>query len=250
MTIFVSYSRSDATFAEELALVLREIGLRIWIDQDDIPAGARWDSAIEQALRECQSLLAILSPASVKSQNVLDEIGFAIDEGKAVLPVVLSPCPVPLRVRRHQRIAYSGNLRVLAESVARASPASLAVVRVSPSTSARSEELTHGSVTPDSTRLKGGTASQPTKLARPTKAAAPNSIGHPRTINNVVRRRNQKSLELRAVDVALSEIPADMPGERKRLEIQRDKLSGQLAAIQTEFDQLLKPPHGREAGDA
>jgi hypothetical protein len=103
-TIFVSYAREDSGFALRLGQDLRAAGAQIWLDQLDIPAGARWDEAVQEALARCPSLLVVLSPDSVASDNVMDEVSFALDEGKLVVPVICRPCEIPFRLRRVQYI--------------------------------------------------------------------------------------------------------------------------------------------------
>jgi hypothetical protein len=78
--IFVSYSRHDGEFALQLGHDLRAAGVNLWIDQLDIPLGGRWDRAVEQALRACRMLIVILSPEVVASENVMDEVGYALKE--------------------------------------------------------------------------------------------------------------------------------------------------------------------------
>jgi hypothetical protein len=99
---FISYSRVNQEFALKLAAELRETNFSIWMDQIDIPSGARWDNEVEKALNECGIFLIILTPESIASENVKDEIGFAIDHGKRILPILLEQCEIPLRLRRLQ----------------------------------------------------------------------------------------------------------------------------------------------------
>lgn len=107
MTTFISYSRVNESFALRLAKDLKEAGHDVWFDQLDIPKGARWDDEIEKALRSCNKFLIILSPDSIKSQNVKDEIGYAIDSGKHILPVMIKQCEVPFRIRRFQHVDFT-----------------------------------------------------------------------------------------------------------------------------------------------
>ncbi len=79
---FISYSRDNKEFALKLALELKEAGFPIWLDQLDIPTGVRWDDEIEKALDACDIFMVILTPSSSTSENVKDEIGYAIDSGK------------------------------------------------------------------------------------------------------------------------------------------------------------------------
>src|SRR5262245_42586890 len=100
--VFVSYSRDDHVAVLKLVEDLRSAGVDVWLDQTDIASGRRWDETIEQALSSCNQLIAVLSEASVASQNVMDEVSYAIDEGKTVIPVIIRPCKIPLRLRRLQ----------------------------------------------------------------------------------------------------------------------------------------------------
>ncbi|CAG0997262.1 hypothetical protein ANAEL_02683 [Anaerolineales bacterium] len=104
---FISYSRKDKDFALEFAGELKSAGYSVWLDQLDIPTGARWDDEVERALHECEVFLIILTPASASSENVKDEIGYAIDHGKRIMPVLLEECDIPLRLRRFQYVDFT-----------------------------------------------------------------------------------------------------------------------------------------------
>jgi hypothetical protein len=108
-TYFISYSRADQDFALRFAGDLRARGVAIWVDQLDIRPSEHWDRAIERAVRDCRGLVVILSPRSVASDNVADEISFAIDHGKSVLPVMIERCQLPLRIARMQVIDATGD---------------------------------------------------------------------------------------------------------------------------------------------
>jgi len=104
---FISYSRINKEFATKLVKGLRSAGYPVWFDLLDIPTGSRWDDEVEKALRECSIFMIILTPASIASENVKDEIGYAIDHGKRILPVLLEECDVPLRLRRFQYVDFT-----------------------------------------------------------------------------------------------------------------------------------------------
>lgn len=99
---FISYARTDSEFALRLAHDLRAANVDVWLDQLDIRAGDTWDRAIEDALEECSNLLVVLSPSSVDSRSVMDEVSFALEENKSVIPVVYRECRLPFRLRRVQ----------------------------------------------------------------------------------------------------------------------------------------------------
>lgn len=116
---FLSYSRSDERFALRFAKDLRSRGVAMWVDQLDIRPSEHWDRAIERAVRDCQGLVVILSPRSVASDNVADEISYAIDNRKSVLPVMIEKCSLPLRITRmHVIDASTGYERAVEQCVA------------------------------------------------------------------------------------------------------------------------------------
>jgi hypothetical protein len=104
---FLSYSRSDERFALRFAKDLRSRGVAMWVDQLDIRPSEHWDRAIEKAVRDCRGLVVIVSPRSVASDNVADEISYAIENGKTVLPVMIEKCSLPLRITRMHLIDAS-----------------------------------------------------------------------------------------------------------------------------------------------
>ena len=108
-TAFISYSREDSEFALRLAKDLKEVGAAVWLDQLDIAPGQRWARAVEEALNTCPRMLVILSPASANSTNVDDEVSFALEEKKTVIPVLCRDCKIPFRLRAFQYIDFRGD---------------------------------------------------------------------------------------------------------------------------------------------
>lgn len=109
---FFSYSRTDAEFTLKLANDLRQSGASIWLDQIDIVAGSHWDSSVEAALIAASRLIVILSPVAVASANVMDEVSYALQNGKTVIPIIFKPCNIPLRLTRLQQIDFTNNYKI------------------------------------------------------------------------------------------------------------------------------------------
>jgi len=108
-TAFISYSREDSEFALRLAGDLKAAGATVWLDQLDIAPGQRWARAVEDALNDCPRMLVILSPSSANSTNVDDEVSFALEEHKTVIPVLYRDCKIPFRLRPFQFIDFRGD---------------------------------------------------------------------------------------------------------------------------------------------
>jgi hypothetical protein len=118
---FISYSRVDSEFALRLAEDLKAAGANVWLDQLDIPPGQEWDSAIESTLIQSPWMLLILSPSAATSRSVRNEIAFALDKEKTIVPVLYRDCEVPLQLRRIQHIDfrsdYSRGLKALLKAL-------------------------------------------------------------------------------------------------------------------------------------
>lgn len=107
--VFVSYSRRDSRLAGNLVGALERRGHEVWIDVEDIAAGA-WAGRIVEAIRESDVFLLILTPASAASREVAKEVSLAASRHVPIIPVAVSPpAPVPDDIAYHlagqQRIA-------------------------------------------------------------------------------------------------------------------------------------------------
>jgi hypothetical protein len=104
--VFVCYAREDQDFALRLAKTVKERGVRVWVDQWDIPASADWDHSIDEALFSCDRFLIVLSQSAVGSNEVRTELRTAIDEKKCIVPVLLQQCRIPRALRLTQHIDF------------------------------------------------------------------------------------------------------------------------------------------------
>jgi hypothetical protein len=105
--IFISYSHKDTDFASKVTKNLENEGYDIWLDHMDIQTGSRWDDEIVKGLDASQIFMVLLSNTSVASQNVKDEISYAIDHNKSIVPLLLESCEIPFRLRRVQYVDFT-----------------------------------------------------------------------------------------------------------------------------------------------
>lgn len=105
--IFISYSRLDQAFARRLSDSLTELGADVWMDVEDIPAGMKWSSAIQQGLDTADIMLVIISPDSMASRNVEDEWHYYLDNDKPILPVLLRPSKIHFQLNRIQYVDFA-----------------------------------------------------------------------------------------------------------------------------------------------
>ena len=81
----------------------------VWLDRRDITPGQDWDTEIEKAIRDCASLLFVMSEDSVEDQSVCkQEWTRALRYKKPIVPLLYHPVAVlPLRLGSRQYIDYT-----------------------------------------------------------------------------------------------------------------------------------------------
>ncbi len=119
---FVSYAREDQAFALEVATVMRDRGVPIWIDQWNIEPGADWNKAIDAALNACANFLIVLSPEATKSDEVMGELRVALNGRKRIIPLLYRPSDIPRQLLLKQHLDFTQSPRpseVLLDRLAR-----------------------------------------------------------------------------------------------------------------------------------
>ena len=94
--VFISYSRKDISFINRLAADLKNAGIDVWYDVTRIAGGARWRTEIENALRNSQYVIVVLSPDSIVSEWVEREFLFSSNLKRKIIPLMYRLCEVPL----------------------------------------------------------------------------------------------------------------------------------------------------------
>lgn len=77
-SLFISYSAEDESFAQKIHSDLQEAGIRCWFAPQDMKAGDRIRTAIDEAIRVHDKLLLILSENSIRSKWVESEVETAL----------------------------------------------------------------------------------------------------------------------------------------------------------------------------
>ncbi len=112
--VFISYSRTDEAFVERLEATLQQRGISVFRDRKDIEKAEDWWARIEQLVIESDSIVFVLSPASVSSPVALREVEFAARLNKRFLPVVavgIDGCEAPAALSRLNYIYFIADSR-------------------------------------------------------------------------------------------------------------------------------------------
>ncbi len=87
-TVFISYSHKDKEYALKLVEDMRRQGIESWID-NRIEFGDEWPRAIQENLERSKAMVIIMSSSSFSSKWVHNELIFAENRGKIILPLLL-----------------------------------------------------------------------------------------------------------------------------------------------------------------
>ncbi len=94
--VFLSHSTVNKNWTRLLASELRNRGLSVFLDEDEIAPGTSWEDTVRDALRDCRAVVTVLDQSSAVSGFSAFELGAAIGLGKTVLPVVSKDLRVDL----------------------------------------------------------------------------------------------------------------------------------------------------------
>src|SRR5512138_944695 len=65
--VFISYNSKDSKWAEHLAKELKDLGVHVWFDQWELEAGGTWMDALDTAVKEAGSVVALVGPSGLGS---------------------------------------------------------------------------------------------------------------------------------------------------------------------------------------
>src|SRR3954451_9679863 len=110
--VFISHNHQDKNFVRRLGADLAACGVRVWIDEAEIKVGDSLIATISAAIDEMSYFAIVLSPRSVVSVWVQQELEQALGNQISlrnikVLPILLEECVIPpfLRGKMHANFA-------------------------------------------------------------------------------------------------------------------------------------------------
>jgi hypothetical protein len=104
LRVFLSHSWKDKSVARDLAIWLKKFSFDVWFDEWQIAVGDSIVDKVFSALSTSDTLVIILSRASVKSRWVAEELSSTVMRqlsggGIRVLPVLRETCTIPGSLR-------------------------------------------------------------------------------------------------------------------------------------------------------
>src|SRR5258708_23352251 len=104
--LFICYSRKDEEFAEKLVNDLITAGFEVWLDKRNILPGANWGNSIQEGLDTADTLLLLVTPDSMASENVALEWQYYFDNHKPIVPLLIKAAKLHFQVSRFQYVRF------------------------------------------------------------------------------------------------------------------------------------------------
>lgn len=124
--VFISYSHNDREFVERLAKNLAEKQVLVWWDEWEIKVGDSLVQKIQQGISSSSYLAVVLSPNSINSPWVQEELNAALiqqlnEQRVFVIPILLADCQIPpfLQDKKYAdfRVEFNSGLEILLEAL-------------------------------------------------------------------------------------------------------------------------------------
>jgi hypothetical protein len=105
LRVFISYSRDDLDFADQLDAALDACGFGCLIDREGISGGEDWKRRLGNLISEADTVVFVLSPSSARSEICDWEVEEAKRLNKRILPLIWrprrEPATAPARPQLH-----------------------------------------------------------------------------------------------------------------------------------------------------
>lgn len=108
---FISHSSADKAWVRGFVKQLREAGIRVWFDEDDLKWGEAIRKGVQRGIEESRHLVLVMSPASVGGGEDPQGSGWVTlehyisgnfdpaNQSRRLLPLLLSDCTIPSDIK-------------------------------------------------------------------------------------------------------------------------------------------------------
>jgi len=94
-------------FVEMLKNELKSIDLKVWVDTENLRAGADWREGIDEAIKSALLFMVVMTPEAKASEYVTYEWSFAMGLGITIIPIILKPTNLHYHLERLQHFDFT-----------------------------------------------------------------------------------------------------------------------------------------------
>ncbi len=94
--VFLSYASSDAAAAKKICDALRDTGVEVWFDKNELTGGDAWDQKIRRQVRDCALFLPVISAATQARREGYFRLEWKLADDRTHLMAKGTPFLVPV----------------------------------------------------------------------------------------------------------------------------------------------------------
>jgi hypothetical protein len=109
--IFMSYSRRELGFVDDLVSKLEGEGYYVWLDYRVLIPGTPWKGQIAKGLNDSDTVLLVVSKASVASEYVELEWRHFLETDKRVILLIFEAVDIPKELEKYEWVDFRGSYK-------------------------------------------------------------------------------------------------------------------------------------------
>ncbi len=109
--IFMSYSRRELGFVDDLVSKLEGEGYNVWLDYRVLIPGTPWKEQIDKGLNDSDTVLLVVSKASIGSEYVALEWRHFLDTNKRVILLIFEAVDIPTELEKYEWVDFRGSYK-------------------------------------------------------------------------------------------------------------------------------------------
>ncbi|MBK7316763.1 toll/interleukin-1 receptor domain-containing protein [Candidatus Villigracilis affinis] len=109
--IFMSYSRRELGFVDDLVSKLEAENYNVWLDYRVLIPGSPWDVQIEKGLNDSDTVLLVVSNAALASKYVTSEWRHFLDKKQRVILLIFEAVDLPKELEQYEWVDFRGSYK-------------------------------------------------------------------------------------------------------------------------------------------
>ncbi len=109
--IFMSYSRRELGFVDDLVSKLEGESYNVWLDYRALIPGTPWNVQIDKGLKEADTVLLVVSKAALASEYVALEWRHFLEMKKRLILLIFEAVDLPTELEKYEWVDFRGNYK-------------------------------------------------------------------------------------------------------------------------------------------
>jgi len=109
--IFMSYSRRELGFVDDVVSKLEGEGYFVWLDYRVLVPGTPWKGQIDKGLNDADTVLLVVSKASLASEYVALEWRHFLETNKRVILLIFEAVDLPTELEKYEWVDFRGSYK-------------------------------------------------------------------------------------------------------------------------------------------